>query len=135
MRNTVKIEGCTYTRAQVAEGFAKLNDAQAQLDAPRTVDVDGVAHRVDRQMLANVRAALEKAQQELDAPEPLVHLTRVRHKADRLTGVVLIGGYVQETYRRATELFGRFTVVGSDGSGFTYRTEEDLRHCWEEISK
>lgn len=131
MKNTVQIGRHTFTRAQVAEGRAQLEKAQAELDSPReSVVFDGTV--VTRAQLGVMRAEIEKAEAELNR---VTHLTPVRRKGSCETGVVLVDGFVQQTYARGAGVSGRFTVVLSRGSGVTYYTEDAVREHWEVIEQ
>lgn len=79
--------------------------------------------------------ALTKAWEEINKPEPLANLTRVRQRNTGQNGVV-IRGNVQRSYIKGKQvegnsLEGTLTVVDINGGGDTYQNESSLLKYWE----
>lgn len=93
-------------------------------------------HCFSRSALENMKADLDKAIEEMNQPDPIKHLARVRSKMGlglELTGVVLVGGSVQQGYLKGLQISGLLTVVDSRGGGHTYNTEHGFRAMWEVV--
>lgn len=107
----------------------------------RTVLYGGrVYHRdsVEQSLKAaqDVVVKMQSIKAELDKPEPLKNLTRVRRKKHGTAGVVIFGS-VQQHYVKGFNgpstfmLTGDYTVVHDNGEGSTYGTEAALLDQWE----
>lgn len=102
------------------------------------VVIDGMTFT--RAKLTEIREKLDKAQKEMDAPDPIANLTRVRERKMILdhTGIV-ITGIAQNKYVKGTGMFQNpydypYTVIMLNGAGATYRTESQLLESWEVVS-
>lgn len=106
MKNTVKIDGVEVTREWVGRGIREARECLEKL---------------------------QKAQMELDTPDPIRNLTRVRMvDFPSHEGVAIIGS-AQQLYAKAAKVTGAVTVIGQLGGGNTYDTEAQMLRVWEVV--
>lgn len=80
-------------------------------------------HKLIGTIEAEAAAAKERA--------GLVHFARMRRRCDDMEGVLLVGGYVQQTYAKGADCpKSVYTVVQADGHGSSFLTADTLLGYW-----
>lgn len=114
-RESVVLEGLTFTRQQIETSYATISKAMQELNTPEVVEPTHLM-RVRRRLYG------------------------VHHE-----GVVLVGDLQRDYVRGFNErnghaspswrLSGSFTVAASDGTGFTHDTAASLWQSWEPVTE